>query len=73
MYIDQGTALRTLTLTFNQEQGSALRPLLPTYNAQHKPQLWLKPVTVTREHVATSKTSTRAIPYWQERSRRTEY
>ena len=70
MYIDQGTALRTLTQTFNQEQGSALQPLFPMYNAPHKPQLWLKPVT--RKHVVTNQTSTRAIPNWQERSRRTD-
>ena len=70
MYIEQGTTSRTLTQTFNQEQGTALRPLSPAYYAPHATQLWLKPMT--REHLATSQTSTRAIPKRQERSRRTD-
>ena len=70
MYIEQGTASRTLAQTFNRKQGTALRPSLPVYYAPHATQLWLKPMT--RKHLATSKTSTRAIPKRQERSRRTD-
>ena len=40
------------------------------YYAPHATQLWLKPMT--RKHLATSKTSTRAISKRQERSRRTD-
>ena len=74
MYIEQGTAWRTLTQTFNQEQGTALRPLSPVYYAPHATQLWLKNwlKPMTREHLATSQTSTCAIPKRQERSRRTD-
>ena len=42
MYIEQGTASRTLTQAFNRQQGTALRPLFPVYYAPHATQLWLK-------------------------------
>ena len=76
MYIEQGTASRTVTRTYNPKQGTALRPLVQCTmlrmqrNFGSKLKNWLKPVT--RKHLATSKASTRAIPKRQKRSRRTD-
>ena len=74
MYIEQGTASRTLTQAFNRKQGTAL-PCGPCFQCtmlrmQRNFGSRLKPMT--RKHLATSKTSTRAIPKRQERSRRTD-
>ena len=70
MYIEQGTASRTLTQTCNRNKEPPCGPWFKYYYAPHATQLWLKPMT--RKHLATSKASTRAIPKRQERSRRTD-
>ena len=72
MYIEQGTASRTLTQAFNRNKEPPCGPCFQCTMLRMQRNFGSRLKPMTRKHLATSKTSTRAIPKRQERSRRTD-